>query len=238
MKREIDKRATSIAPGVWRLQLLCSCAFVLGHEREFWLVDSGTRHDRLLLLQLLAHAVPNARLTHVLLTHAHLDHAGNAAYFARLGARVWLHADEAPFFAGQSYTPQLPLLGRVAFGVGHTLAPVERCICSPELHDKRELATPAGTWRVVSTPGHTPGHVALWRESDRVLFAGDALLNVRAWTRSEGLTLPMPIYSSDVAQARESARKLVALRPHILAPGHGKVAFEVGTAVETLDLEF
>lgn len=228
-----DKCVTQIAPGVWRLQLRWSCAYVLENKREFWLIDTGTCYDRNRIRELSMRAdLQNALCTHVLLTHAHLDHAGNAAHFARSGARVLLHPDEAPFFNGRSYTPLLPSLGRVAFGVGGALAPMERCEISPELHDKRELFTPAGTWRVLHTPGHTPGHVALYRESDGVLLAGDALLNVRAWSRREGITLPMPIYSSDSRQALRSALKLVALSPRVLAPGHGPPLYDAAEKVE------
>jgi glyoxylase-like metal-dependent hydrolase (beta-lactamase superfamily II) len=34
-------------------------------------------------------------------------------------------------------------------------------------------------WRWVHTPGHTPGHVSLWRESDRTILAGDAFITTR-----------------------------------------------------------
>jgi glyoxylase-like metal-dependent hydrolase (beta-lactamase superfamily II) len=83
-------------------------------------------------------------------------------------------------------------------------------------------------WRIIHTPGHTHGHISLFRESDRVLIAGDAvstldtksLLNVL--TQSRRFAPPPQYYTSDWDKAEQSMRELAALRPEHILCGHGK----------------
>ena len=82
-------------------------------------------------------------------------------------------------------------------------------------------------WRAIHTPGHTPGHVALWRESDRTLLAGDAFITTRQESAYAVLTQkpemhgPPRYYTPDWDAARESVRKLAALEPELVVTGHG-----------------
>jgi hydroxyacylglutathione hydrolase len=70
-------------------------------------------------------------------------------------------------------------------------------------------------------PGHSPGHVAYWRESDRVLILGDVLNNMNLVTGIPGLREPPVAFTTDPAQNRESARRLAALEPALVCFGHG-----------------
>ena len=70
-------------------------------------------------------------------------------------------------------------------------------------------------------PGHSPGHVAYWRESDRVLIAGDVLNGMNLITGIPGLHEPPNAFTTDPAQNRESARRLAALEPSLVVFGHG-----------------
>jgi glyoxylase-like metal-dependent hydrolase (beta-lactamase superfamily II) len=69
--------------------------------------------------------------------------------------------------------------------------------------------------RIVGTPGHTPGHVAVFDPATGVLVAGDALRT------TGGLVGPDPQYSEDMGQAAASVRKLAALDVRTILPGHG-----------------
>lgn len=73
-----------------------------------------------------------------------------------------------------------------------------------------------GDFVVLETPGHTAGHISLWREADRVLIAGDAIWNVPR------LTVPFKAVNADHARARASARRLGELRPEVAVFGHGR----------------
>jgi glyoxylase-like metal-dependent hydrolase (beta-lactamase superfamily II) len=76
-------------------------------------------------------------------------------------------------------------------------------------------------FQVLHTPGHANGHVALWRESDRVLIAGDVLNTMNPFTMKRGLREPLETFTPDVAENRRSIRRLAALEPALLLVGHG-----------------
>ena len=82
-------------------------------------------------------------------------------------------------------------------------------------------------WRWIPTPGHTPGHVSLWRERDRVLIAGDAFITTRqesvyaAMTQTPEMHGPPMYFTPDWANAKTSVRALAALAPEIVVTGHG-----------------
>ena len=68
---------------------------------------------------------------------------------------------------------------------------------------------------VLDVPGHSPGHIALWRESDGVLLCGDVFFNLRR------LGPPPDFLTFDPERNRESMRRLAALRPALVLFGHG-----------------
>ena len=76
-------------------------------------------------------------------------------------------------------------------------------------------------FQVLDVPGHSAGHIAFWRESDRVLVIGDVLNNMDTLTGVRGLREPKRFFTPDPARNRESARKLAALEPALVLFGHG-----------------
>jgi hydroxyacylglutathione hydrolase len=76
-------------------------------------------------------------------------------------------------------------------------------------------------FRVLDTPGHSPGHVSYWRESDRTLVCGDVFFNLNPLTLKRGLREPPRLLTHDPALNRESARRLGRLRPALVLFGHG-----------------
>jgi glyoxylase-like metal-dependent hydrolase (beta-lactamase superfamily II) len=79
-----------------------------------------------------------------------------------------------------------------------------------------------GGFRVLETPGHTPGSLAFWREQDRILIIGDVLFHRNPVTLRPGLREPFDSVIWDVARNRASARKLAALEPALVCFGHGR----------------
>ena len=84
-------------------------------------------------------------------------------------------------------------------------------------------------WTLLRTPGHTPGHVSFYRESDRTLLVGDAFCTCKPESFFEAsiaqtpeLHGPPSYFTSDWEAAKESVRKLAALEPKVVIPGHGK----------------
>jgi glyoxylase-like metal-dependent hydrolase (beta-lactamase superfamily II) len=74
---------------------------------------------------------------------------------------------------------------------------------------------------VLETPGHSAGHIALWRESDRVLIAGDVINTMNVNTMRPGLYEPKAYFTPDPVRNRASLRRLAAHRPALLCVGHG-----------------
>jgi glyoxylase-like metal-dependent hydrolase (beta-lactamase superfamily II) len=74
---------------------------------------------------------------------------------------------------------------------------------------------------VLETPGHSPGHVAYWRESDRVLVCGDVMWGYNPFLLRPGIREPYPWVSPDPERNRASARRLAALEPALVCFGHG-----------------
>ena len=96
----------------------------------------------------------------------------------------------------------------------------------------RELSADGGLpgppgWRWLHTPGHTPGHVSLYRGTDGVLLAADAFatMNLDSWsaylTRERELSRPSPPFTFDWGAAHRSIEKLAELEPRVVAAGHG-----------------
>ena len=83
-------------------------------------------------------------------------------------------------------------------------------------------------WRWLHTPGHSPGHVSLWRRAGRLLIAGDAFVTTRqesvysAVTQAPEMHGPPMYFTPDWPSARQSVFNLAALGPDTVVTGHGQ----------------
>ena len=196
-----------------------------------------------------------ARPAAILLTHVHPDHAGSALELARAWAcPVYLHPDEL----------ELAVVRNLAT-VGRYANPLDRRVIVPLLRlfprrwieammERESLKAVAQTfepevappglpeWTSITTPGHSPGHTSFFRQADRVLIAGDALLTVDAGSIGGVLTWILqpdkpqvcepPWYTNwDRSQMVASASAVVRLQPQVLATGHGRPLSGDATAV-------
>jgi hydroxyacylglutathione hydrolase len=173
-------------------------------------VDAATRHSgRRILRELRGH-----RVTAHALTHAHPDHQGASGEICeRLGLPLWCGSkDVRAMESGRFEQQRHPVNRLVEWAWAGPPHPVARA-----LEEGDEVAG----FRVLAVPGHSPGHVAYWRESDRVLVLGDVLNNVDVATGRRGLREPKRIFTPDPARNRESARRLAKLEPSLVCFGHG-----------------
>jgi glyoxylase-like metal-dependent hydrolase (beta-lactamase superfamily II) len=176
------------------------------------LVDAATRHaGRRILRQ-----IEGREVTAHALTHAHADHQGASHEICeKLGVPFWVGAADADVaesgdvMSRQPSHPLNTLIGKVWPGPGH---PVAR-----KLAEGDEIAG----FTVLDTPGHSAGHVSLWRESDRTLICGDVLNGMNLLTTVPGLHEPIAVFTPDPARNRESARRLGELEPALVCFGHG-----------------
>ncbi len=204
----------AVADRVWRLPLRGVNAYALLAEQSTVLVDAGNRGDGQRMLAMLRAAGVEAP-RHILLTHADMDHAGGVrAIVDATSAVVHASPEQAELLAGHGHPPALRRFGRLLTG---------RLACVPDLVDGERVAG----LLVLATPGHTAGHVALLREADRVLFAGDALA-----VRGENVRLLGAPLTEDMTQATASLKRLADLRPSLLLPGHGNPLLSPQNALE------
>ena len=219
----------SVAEGVFSISLAWSNAYLLRDGRNAALIDTGLYQERARLLAALSQCgLRQGDLRAVYLTHAHCDHAGNAAYLGAHGARLYTHRSEARFLGkprrtyAQAGTHMLRRpLAMLAFLIGEFVFPVHRRNVDMLLHDGDTLDAPGGLLRVIACPGHTQGHIAFYRDRDGLLFSGDAILNVVPFRRNTALSLPIRALSDDWDQTIQSARNLARLKPVRLLAGHG-----------------
>ncbi len=212
--------ARLVAEGVWVLQgqpARCN-VYLIEEDGGVTVFDAGART--------MTRAVAGAGaklggIRRVVLGHGHTDHRGTAP---RLGAPVFCHAaevEDAEGSGGFRYWPQglkgLPLAMRPLHLLLHRFAwdggPVK---IAGTVAEGDEIAG----FKVIELPGHAPGLIGLWRESDRLALSTDCFYTLDMWGRDCPPKLPMAVYNYDTEQARASIRKLAALEPAAAWPGH------------------
>lgn len=172
-----------------------------------------------------------ARPKAIVMTHGHFDHVGTLERLAdEWDVPVFAHRLEFPYLNGEaSYPPPDPSVG------GGVMAALSRFYPrGPVNVGSRLEALPQGGeipgmpgWRWLHTPGHTPGHVSLWRLADRLLIAGDAFITTRQESayavaaQTPEMHGPPMYYTQDWNEARASVEALAALAPEKVIAGHG-----------------
>jgi glyoxylase-like metal-dependent hydrolase (beta-lactamase superfamily II) len=225
---------TEVAPGVtYMTALLANLHTIDVPENAGWvLVDTGVAGSGIAIKAAVAARYgEDAQPLCIVLTHGHLDHAGSVESLAReWNVPVYAHRLELPYLTGKSsYPPPDPTVGgaMAQFSRMFRKKPYDLGDRVSALPDSLELDELPG-WRIIHTPGHTHGHGSLFRESDRVLIAGDALstLNQKSLfnvlTQKRQFAPPPQYYTSDWDLAEESMRKLAKLRPEHVLAGHGQ----------------
>ena len=221
-----------IAPDVGWLPISFVNAYFIGEAGRPWvLVDTGIPGRA---AQIVAAAEgrfgAGSRPEAILLTHGHFDHAGNALELAEhWDVPIYAHPLELPYLTGRSaYPPPDPTIGG-AIGFLSRFMPSKPYDFGTRIQPLRDSKVPGlADWTFIETPGHSPGHISLFRGSDRVLLAGDAFasMDMESWigliSAKRTLARAGAPFNCDWAATRTSVQKLADLRPEVVGCGHGK----------------
>ncbi|APV45449.1 Glyoxylase, beta-lactamase superfamily II [Dehalogenimonas formicexedens] len=199
-----------VIPGVhWvRSVVGCNCWLVVEPGNSI-VIDTGLPGNARRIVNY-AKQLGVSAISHIILTHADIDHAGSASELKSLtGAKIAVHTIEAHYMTTRTELPfpfcwvsrLIPRLSRFARFTPDILL---------------DESDSVGGLRVVHTPGHTPGSICLLKKGESI-FTGDAL---RTHARDKLLTPSRPT-AMDMPRAMDSMKKIAALDFTSLFGGHG-----------------
>ncbi|WP_182199478.1 MBL fold metallo-hydrolase [Paraliobacillus salinarum] len=212
--------------------LVSNVYMISNPSNESWfMIDTGIAryHERILVAA--ERHFPNLPPEAIILTHGHFDHAGSAKALAKhWDIPIYAHPQEIPFLDGStSYPPVDPTVGGGMISLISPLFPKKAIRLTKWLRPITDetASTLIDGWRIIHTPGHTPGHISLFHEEERILIAGDAIATENP---ESALSIVFPIskihgppafFTEDWDKAKQSIQQLIQLRPKLLLAGHG-----------------
>lgn len=222
-----EREARMVAEGVWVVQGQPGrCNVYLIEDASVGGVTLYDAGGRTMLRSVASAGAKLGGIKRIVLGHGHTDHRGTAPGLAGLGAPVLCHPDEvqdAEGSGGFRYWPKdlvgLPAPQRQIHRALHRWAwdagPVK-------ISGTLSEGDAVGDFKVVHLPGHAPGQIGLWRESDRLALVSDCFYTLDMWGRPCSPHVPERTYNYDTEQAQSSIRKLAEMEPAAAWPGHAK----------------
>ena len=215
------------------VQIVNVCFYGKAGEGEEWvLIDAGMPKSATVIKE-----AAEARFGKenppkaIILTHAHFDHIGAIIDLLEVwDVPVYAHVAELPYVTGEKDYPKPDATvegGMVA--KMSPLFPYEGIDISQHVQalPAEELVPFMPDWKWIHTPGHTAGHISLFREKDRALIVGDAFVTVkqeslyRVFTQELEMNGPPRYLTTDWKAAKSSVEKLASLKPAFAITGHG-----------------
>lgn len=226
--------------------------FIGKPEDENWiLVDAGMPKSGEKILEVAADRFGKDNSpVGIILTHGHFDHIGAIIDLVeQWNVPVYAHPLEFPYLTGEKAYPEPDpsveggMLAKISSVYPHEPINIKQVL--KELPSDQTVPW-LPEWKWIHTPGHSPGHVSLFRERDRALIAGDAFVTVKQDSLYKVLVQKKEVHgpprylTTDWNAAWDSVRKLGALQPNITVTGHGSAmeGEELRTGLLTLMEKF
>lgn len=202
------------------------------NSKDFVLIDTGMPYGANKILAAVENRFrKDARPGAIILTHGHFDHVGGVIDLVKQWKiPVYAHKLELPYLTGDKSYPLpdatveggmiakvSPIFPNEPIDLGDNVIPLPDDGSIPHL--------PAFRW--LHTPGHSPGHISIFRDSDRTLIAGDAFVTVKqeylykVLTQQQEISGPPRYLTTDWEAAKRSVTKLLQLQPKVAVTGHG-----------------
>ena len=218
---------------------------------QWVLIDAGLRGTARAIRSAVADRFgDDSRPAAIVMTHGHFDHVGALEELAKgWEVPIYAHPQELPYLDGSAaYPPPDPSVGGGLMARLARFYPADPIDVSPWLRPLPEDSSVPGMpgWQWLHTPGHTAGHVSLWRASDSALVAGDAFITTNqesayaVATQRPELHGPPMYFTPDWEAAHRSVERLAALAPEVAVTGHGRArgGAALRDALETLARDF
>ncbi|MCX7569294.1 MBL fold metallo-hydrolase [Tumebacillus sp. DT12] len=198
---------------------------------DYVLVDAGVRGYAGKIIEAAEERYGQRPPKAILLTHGHFDHVGALhELLEKWQVPVYAHALEMPYLTGKMAYPEPdPTVGGGLVAMMSPMFPNDPIDLGERV---RALPTDGSIpvlpgWQSIHTPGHTQGHISLFRESDRTMISGDAFITTKqesVWhvlTQEQEIHGPPMYFTPDWEAAWNSVKKLERLKPRVVVTGHG-----------------
>ena len=231
------KSYLEVAPDVWTMKIGIVNIYMIANPEgttDSWvLVDAGLKGSAGRILQMAEKLFgKGTKPLSIVLTHGHFDHVGALSELLKIwDVPVYAHALELPYLTGSSSYPSAdPTAGggwmtllswafpTKPIDLGTRAQALNTEVCIPGLPE----------WKVIHTPGHSAGHISLFRNTDKTLIVGDAFVTtqqesaISVYLQKRKISRPPRYFTTDWNRAYNSVKILAALDPQIAASGHGK----------------